>query len=582
MKLKKYLAIMLLAATTTGFLSSCSDNDSDQQAPRLFRPVASLVASNNTIIATWDNISGATQYDLILYRVTGTDDAGENIYEAVKTASCESSPYTFEDLAWDEKYRVEISCSGTNIASKTYTTSDVNVAYATSLKSVKTIENAARVTWDLSGVEIKAIVATPEDGSDPIIQKISSSEYQEGSIDIFGLDPSTKYTFAAYSDSENFANSTYAGKITGTTSKPIDFDEAYGAGMWLDIRDYDEKEAKDTLKTTEFWEQVTDGMTIILRGDFDYKVNNQLNGGKNIDRSVRFVTASTLGSNARFVSSGGLTLAKGASVEFLEFKNVDFISDKALPDGGNEIATNTEKGFGGRQVFNENGTGTTLKKLTFDGCRIEGYRAAVRLQGNGDDVNSITFKNCIINGIGDQGVITTNNKAQDLQNVTIKNTTITNIVMLCDIRKTKGDLAFSIENCTFCYAPIEITANANTPLLRFLGNANTINLTVANTLFGPSMYTGGGGSAVTTYKAGEKGSIFLVPGDATLASVSKSFKTNFAWTEVGAGETAKTYPLDGLQELSMDETGLWSAPADGEFKIIANIGEEGIGDARWN
>lgn len=577
MKLKNILAIMLLAATTTGFLSSCSDKATDSQAPRLFRPVASLVTSNNTVTASWDNISGATQYNLTLYRVTGQDETGENIYEAVTSGSCESSPYTFEDLAWDEKYRVEISCAGNNIESKTYTTSDVNVAYPTSLKSSpKTIDNAARITWDLKGEQIKAIVATPEGEGDPVVVTLTDAQYEAGQIDVMGLKAGTKYIFTAYSDKEELSNSTYVGKVTATTSKPIDFDEAYGAGKWLDIREYDENMAKDTLKTPEFWEQVSDGMTIILRGDFDYKVNNS----QPFDKSVRFVTASTLGNNARFISSGGLTLAKGVNIDFIEFVNVDFISDKAMPGGVNEIATNTDKGFGGRQVFNINGTNSTLKKISFKGCKIEGYRAMVRAQAATDGVQEIEVDNCIINGIGDQGVFTTNNKAADFQKITLKNSTITNIVMLCDLRSSKGDLEFNIENCTFCYAPIETTANANTPMFRINGNKNTVKLNVQNTLFGPSMYTGGGGASITTYKAGEKGSIFLNGSETTLASVSKSFKTNFTWTEVGANLT--TYPLDGLQELSVDETGLWSAPASGEFKLITSVGEDGIGDPRWS
>ena len=639
MKLKNYMAIMLLAATTTGLLSSCSDDDNLGDAPRLFRPVASLVTSNNTITASWDNIAGATQYNLTLYRVTGTDEAGENTYETVKTATCESSPYTFDDLAWDEKYKVDIACAGANVSSKTYTTNDVNVSYPTTLKSVKTIDNAARVTWDNGKKEeaspepsedetactggctcegcgqgenctctncqcpnckpteeettpaepeegttpevtvIKAIVAIPVDGGgERVVKTINSATFEQGQTDIIGLSPQTKYYFVAYTtnDENEFNNSTYAGRLSGTTSTPKDFDTEYGAGMWLDIRGYDEKQAKDTLKTDEFWAQVSDGMTIILRGDFDYKVNNS----HPIDKSVRFVTASTLGSNARFVSSGGLTLAKNVTVDFLEFVNVDFISDKALPGGGNEIATNTDKGFGGRQVFNINGTGSTLKKLSFKGSKIEGYRAVVRAQAATDGIQEIVVDKCIINGIGDQGVFTTNNKAADFQKVTLKNSTITNIVMLCDFRGSKGNLDLNIQNCTFCYAPIETTANANTPLMRINGNSNTVTINVENTLFGPSMYTGGGGSAITTYKAGEKGSIFLNPSETTLASVAKSFKTNFGWTEVGANLT--TYPLDGLQELNFDENALWSAPSKGEFKVIGNIGEDGIGDPRWN
>lgn len=572
MKLQKYLAIMLLAVTTLGSMSSCSDDDDFGNAPRLFRPVASLETNKNTITATWDNIKGATKYDLKLFRVTGTDEAGENVYEECAEASCESSPYTFNDLAWDEKYRLEISCTGDESYSKVYTTNDVNVPYATKLKGVKLIDNAARITWDEGGNVIKAIVATPEDGSEPVVRAISEREYTEGTVDIVGLTPSMKYAFCAYNDGENFANSTYEGKLTGTTSKPIDFDAEYGAGMYLDIRDYPDEFAVDTLKSEKFWAAVQDGMTIILRGDFDYKVNNS----QPITKSVRFVTASTLGGNARLVSSGGMTLAKGVDVGFIEFNNVDLYSDKAIDGGGYEVATNTDKGFGGRQVFNINGVKCTLGELRFIGCHIEGYRAVVRAQSDGDNITKILFDNCIINGIGDQGVLTTNNKSCDWKEVSFNNCTITNIVMLCDFRSTTNQLTMNINNCTFCYAPMETTANANTPMFRF--NNNAVVLNISNTLFGPSMYSGGSGSKIETYKAGEKGSIFLNGANA-LVSASRSFKTNFDWTPIGTD--GKTYPIDNLQSLGFNENALWSNPAGGEFRIIGNIGEDGIGDSRW-
>lgn len=563
---------MLLAVTTLGSMSSCSDDDDFGNAPRLFRPVASLETNKNTITATWDNIKGATKYDLKLFRVTGTDEAGENVYEECAEASCESSPYTFNDLAWDEKYRLEISCTGDESYSKVYTTNDVNVPYATKLKGVKLIDNAARITWDEGGNVIKAIVATPEDGSEPVVRAISEREYTEGTVDIVGLTPSMKYTFCAYNDGENFANSTYEGKLTGTTSKPIDFDAEYGAGMYLDIRDYPDEFAVDTLKSEKFWAAVQDGMTIILRGDFDYKVNNS----QPITKSVRFVTASTLGGNARLVSSGGMTLAKGVDVGFIEFNNVDLYSDKAIDGGGYEVATNTDKGFGGRQVFNINGVKCTLGELRFIGCHIEGYRAVVRAQSDGDNITKILFDNCIINGIGDQGVLTTNNKSCDWKEVSFNNCTITNIVMLCDFRSTTNQLTMNINNCTFCYAPMETTANANTPMFRF--NNNAVVLNISNTLFGPSMYSGGSGSKIETYKAGEKGSIFLNGANA-LVSASRSFKTNFDWTPIGTD--GKTYPIDNLQSLGFNENALWSNPAGGEFRIIGNIGEDGIGDSRW-
>lgn len=574
MKIKKYITMILLAFTASSTFIGCDDDDFTNDAPRLFRPVASLEVQNNNIITTWENIKGATEYQLQLYRVIDTDDAGQNTYELYTEASCERSPYTFEGLNWDEKYMVKIKCIGTNKESEMYTTTDINVTYISKIKSLKLIDNAARLTWETGGSVIKLVKAVPAtEGLETIIKEVSEEEYINGSVDIPGLVSETSYTVYAYSSVEEQSNATYAGKITGKTTVPMDFDALFGAGKWIDIRSYDEVKAVDTLKTKEFWQQVTDGMTIILRGDFDYKVNNSIQ----FDRSVTFRTAATLGGNARFISSGGLQCSKNVTIDKIAFENVDFYSDMALPGGGKEVATTDDKGFGGRQVFNENGTNSTIKELIFKGCHIEGYRAIVRAQADSDNITSLLFDGCTINGVGDQGMITTNNKKADWRNVTFRDCTITNIVMLGDLRSTAEQLTLNIENCTFCYAPIETTANANTPLFRCDKNAVIIN--ISKTLFGPSMASeGSAGSKIKTYTAGTAGSIFL-NASAALVSASQSYKTDFKWTEIG--ETKVTYPIDGLIGLSMSENDLWSTPAKGDYKVIGNIGESGIGASKW-
>jgi len=571
MKLNKIFAISLLATLTIGGMSSCSDDDNLGEAPRLFRPVASLETNNNTIKCMWDNINGATAYKLTLYRVAATDEIGENTYEELTTVTCEGSPYTFTDLAWDEKYHVGISCSNDSKSSGVYTTDDVNVNYISCLAGSKLIDNAARISWKTDGDVIKAIKAVPVGGGDAITVVVKTDEYEKGFKDIYGLNPETAYTFYTYKDAETYNNDTYAGKVTGSTKASVDFNEKYGAGKWIDIRDWDLTSHADTLQKPEFWALIEDGMTVILRGDQQYKVNNSIA----FNRSVTFITGPTLGANAQFVSSGGLTCAKGATIEKLKFEDIDFISDKALNDKSYAIAACTDKGFGGRQVFNNNGTSSTVNELIFKNCSMTGYRAVVRAQDKSDAIHSITMKGCVINGIGDQGVVTTTNKAADWKTVTFEDCTITNIVMLCDLRATVEPVTMNITNCTFCYAPIETTANANTPLFRFGSNSGTLN--IQNTLFGPSMQTtGSSGDALVTYNAGTAGSIFL-NGTEVLVNVSKSFKTNFPWAVINE----KTYPVDGLSELSMDEVKLWQAPADGDFKIIGNIGESGVGDNRW-
>lgn len=574
MKIKKYITMILLATLASSIFFGCDDDDLVTEAPRLFRPVSTLDVQKNTIVVTWENIKGATSYELELYKVISTDDAGVNTYEKYAEATAESSPYTFKDLNWDEKYMVKIKCKGDTKESEQYETSNVSVTYISKIKRMKLIDNAARLTWDEGGSTIKVIKAVPAtEGLEPIIKEVSEEEYANGSADIFGLVPETSYTMYLYSSLEEQNNSTYAGKISGSTTATVDFDTLFGIGNWLDIREYDEKEAADTLKTSKFWEQVKDGMTIILRGDFEYKVSNEIK----FDRSVTFRTASTLGGNARFISSSGLQCAKNATVDKIKFENVDFYSDKALPGGGKEVATTDDKGFGGRQVFNENGTNSTVNELIFKGCHIEGYRALVRVQTDKDNISNLTFEECTINGIGDQGVVTTNNKKANWENITFKDCTITNVVMLGDLRAAAGNLTVNVDNCTICYAPIETTANANTPLFRFEKNAVALNIN--KTLFGPSMATvDSKGDKIKTSTAGTAGSIFINGANA-LINTSHSFKTNFTWAALG--ENGTIYPLEGLNELSFNEKELWSEPQKGDFKIIGNIGDSGIGASKW-
>lgn len=573
MKIKKYIAMMFLALTASYTFTACDDDDTLGEAPRLFRPVASLESQSNTIVVTWENIKGATNYDLDLYRVTGTDKTtGESIYEFYTKASCESSPYTFEDLNWDEKYMVKIKCNSANKESEEYKTSEASVNYISKITSSKSIDNATRISWDEGGTTIKVIkVVTDEEGVEPRLVPVSESQYEEGYVDIYDLTPATQYTFYAYSDKEVLNNSTYAGKISGKTSTAANFDELFGEGNWIDLRNHSDEEAESILSDSEFWKQTTENMGIILKGNFDYKMN-----GASFDKSITFMTGPTLGSNARIVLQSAIGIGKGVTIDKIQFMNVDIYSKSAIEikDGKTFVEYNTAKGFGGMQIINVNGTGSTVNKLLFQGCRLEGYRGVVRGQADSDNFINVTFDGCTINGIGDQGVVTSNNKKGDWRTVTFNDCTITNIVMLCDFRSSAGELTLDITNCTFCYAPIETTANANTPLFRLSKNA--VKMNISKTLFGPSMVTvKSEGNDVTTYTAGEKGSIFT---DASAAqiNVSQSFKTNFEWTSIND----KTYPIDGLLELKFDEKALWQAPDKGDYKVVGAI-ESGIGASKW-
>lgn len=575
MKFNKIIAMSLLAATTLA-VTSCKEDDDNNSTSRLFRPIASASATANDLLVTWKAITGTTEYALELYSIA-TDGSGNNTYKLLQEVRTPNITYTFKGLEWDQKYMVKIKGTNGSMQSEYYQTNDVTITYPTILSKVKTIDQAARLSWDATSTDtIRAIRVFKADGNDALQTIIlSKNDYAAGEYDIYSLESQTAYLFKVYSDKEIFDNSTYKGSMTATTSAVVDFNVKYN-GNYLDIRNWDEDEAKDTLKSAEFQAMLKEGMTVILRGGQEYKVNNTVL----FDKSVSFVTGPTLGENAKFISSGGMGLVKGkdANVAKLEFTDIDIYSDKAL--GDLPVETCTEKGFGGRQVFNENGTKSTLDSIVFKNCHIEGFRAVVRAQAATDNIHHIYFDECTINGIGDQGVVTTTNKAADFQSVTFKNCTVTNIVMLCDLRATAGALNLNIRNSTFCYAPIETKANANTPLLRFNGNSNEVTINIEKTLFGPSMQTENcDGETIHTYSAGTNGSIFL-NGDFA-ANVRSSFRTNFEWTSIGEGEAAKTYGISGIESLGMDENALWQEPAKGNFKIKATLTEPELGAKKW-
>ena len=573
MKYNKYILSMLFAATVGTTMVSCSDDDNLGDAPRLFRPIASATVNSNALKVEWDKIQGATSYELELGLVTSTDEDGTNHLKVIKKATTEDDTYTFDDLGWDEKYGVRIKCIGDNKESEYYEVKAQSINYPTKVSGAKAIDNAARVSWDEGGQKIKYVMACPAEDAenhDTISVKVSDADYAQGYVDIYGLQPETSYTFKTYDSSSDFNNTTYAGKTTATTKASVNFDEKYGEGMWLDTRNWDAKEAKDTLKTAEFWNMVKDGMTIILRGEQEYKINNSIS----LDRNVTFITGMTLGGNAQFTFSGGMNVKKGVNIDKVKFESIDMISDKQADKDA--FLAGTDKSFGGRQVINVSGTGSTISELIFNDCYIRGFRGVVRGQKNSDNFLNITFKGCTIDGVGDQGVVTIADKGGDFRNVTFDDCTITNIIMLCDLRKTAQAPTVNVNNCTFCYAPMETTANANTPLFRFATNA--ANLNINNSIFGPSMATdGSAGAKLQLYTPGAKGSV-LLNGESTVLSVAGSYKTNFAYTPIGAD--AKTYGIEGLIDFKGSETDLWTNPAKGEFKFNANLDSE-AGASKW-
>ena len=575
--------MLLLIAATTGAVTlvSCSDDDLPA-ADGLFRPVISesdnithgLTDDNIPyMVLKWDNYTTANQYLVKIEAQDGSD---------TRELTTEDITCRFDDLQYDKEYNISLQSfnTQTKLSSKPYTLTTTTLDYPTALSTpgaTDIIDTQARIKW-AEGTNYTQLKFY-HDSDDELIcdTTVTDAINLVGELIIKGLNPKTSYRVEAYVDGA------YRGKKKFTTVASENYE-----GVVFDLREMDDSEGSKYITTDQLAIDVAENpdqdITYVLTGGLEYRIS----GGTKIPKTtgkVKFVTGLTLAGNAIFRQTGGWAINAGEDVEALEFEKIDIISDKAQEGGGYEIATNTDKGFGGRQVFNINGVKATLSNLTFKSCSMTGFRALVRGQGDGDNVSNITLDDCVINGIGDQGVFTTTNKDEDWKSITMRNCTVTNIVMLCDLRKTTGTLKFTIENCTFCYAPIETTANANTPMFR-LGSGN-VDLSVKTTLFGPSLATeNSGGSKLITYTAGVAGSIFLSGTPANL-DVQDSYKTNFTWTDrntTGEGDPLVN-PLDGLVDLPLSETQLWKDPSKSVFTIIGSasgVDFKILGDARWH
>lgn len=570
---KIFKTLLLFAAVTTGMgtFTSCSSDKDLPKADALFRPI---INTNDNLelgltesfvpymIVKWDNYTDANQYTVKVVPVDAS--------VAAKEVTTSELTCRFDGLEYDKEYFVYISSANTNtgLSSKEFTITATTPDYPTQLKTptvTDIIDTQVRIKWgDTSYSSLKIY----KDSNDSLVTDTIVSDDINAAKEIIlkGLKQKTTYRVEAYVDNS------YQGKKRFTTVASENYN-----GVVFDLREMDEATAKSYISTAQIATDVeaNSGKDIVyvLSGGTTYKIA----GGTAIpatENSVKFVTGLTLSGNAKFVSGGGFAIAKGANVKSIEFEKIDFISDKFAD--ADAIAKSSDKSFGGRQVFNINGVKSTLSNISFKNCSMQGYRAVVRSQADGDNITNVTLEDCLINGIGDQAVLTTTNKKGGWEKVVIKNCTFTNIVMLCDFRsatvKNNLPMDMTIENCTFCYAPME-AANANTPLFR-VGDNTTI--TVKNTLFGPAM------ASVKPFTASTTGSVF-VTGNPTV-SVEQSYKTDFAWTSIGEGEAATIYPLEGLAELGLSESALWSAPANGNFTIIGKVSGidfSKLGDSRW-
>ena len=313
-----------------------------------------------------------------------------------------------------------------------------------------------------------------------------------------------------------------------------------------------------------------------------------ISGSCKIDLQITSDEITGIGAGAFFgkIESGTITVGEGEDAIEVDPDNVNITIDNESDSSGETEAkilileANTDystikgslneydgiKGTAKSIILNVDETIVLNRSFSFESITLDGGQTeqesketpiGINLSSSRDDI-TITIKDSVIKNFG--YAITSNKANGSGETGTVDS----------------GSLTLNIENSTFCYAPLETNANTNTPLFRF--GSNNVTLTITASLFGPSMASEESkGSNALVYTAGTVGSIFLNASKATV-NASRSFKTDFGWW---ADDKGTTYPIDGLQDLGMSEIELWQSPSTGDFKVIGNVGEAGIGDPRW-
>ena len=255
-----------------------------------------------------------------------------------------------------------------------------------------------------------------------------------------------------------------------------------------------------------------------------------------------------------------MTAVTGSEIAAIEFEKIDFYAGK----GAEDVKACTDNKFGSKQVFNlADGIAATIGRISFKSCSMNYYRALVRAQdgsSNKKEFGEVVFDDCVMNGVGDQGIVTTSNKAGDsFGTVTFNNCTITNINVIADFRQNAAqNPVINFTNCTLSYAPLETGQMLN------LGST-AITINVQKTLIGPAM------KAKAPWQAGATGK--MINASKATVNVESSYMTTYEWVAENI--------FEGIKDAKQTETELWKAPATGDFSIIGKLEETGIGDLRW-
>ena len=553
MNLLKLMTVGCLLSCFSGLMTSCSDDD-DAGSKVLLRPVTAREIVQNKAYLSWKSVEGATEYIVEVYKVV---DKGEELYKTETVPGDRSSCVI--DLDWEENYKFKVKCEGNGRLSGYWETEVTGVLYrplSIELGEARTIDAQALISWMPNDtVVITALTAVPMgletvNSQDIKVYNVSSEEYLAGSKIIDDLTPETSYRVSLYSGEEQNSD-TYQARIEVKTAVTENLDEDYGTANRIDLRN----EAFDPDYFNKLdWNSLAEGTTFVLPAGKTYV----LNSGETViefAHSVHFVTPQTLEDYPTFSFDNAFRIVEGGVVDKVTFKRINLRASKSL----SEVADNS---LSGKQVICPESDVFLINTIDFTNCYIENFRSIVRSKKATGNVGAIAFKECTINAIGNQGIVSTDGKNGNyINDVSFDECTITNICGIADLRNSSSGKSISITNTTFCYAPME-----NSFLFRV---DPSIAVKIENCVFGGSMKIDG---KLPKFNELGSGGQDDYTGVYPFSSVN-SFQAN--------DRTSSKGNL-GLSDSKMSTTTLFTAPGTNNFKLNELFtGCSSVGASKW-
>lgn len=553
MNLLKLMTVGCLLSCFSGLMTSCSDDD-DAGSKVLLRPVTAMEIVQNKAYLSWKSVEGATEYIVEVYKVV---DKGEELYKTETVPGDRSSCVI--DLDWEENYKFKVKCEGNGRLSGYWETEVTGVLYrplSIELGEARTIDTQALISWMPNDtVVITALTAVPMgletvNSQDIKVYNVSSEEYLAGSKIIDDLTPETSYRVSFYSGDEQ-SSDTYQARIEVKTTVTENLDEDYGTANRIDLRN----EAFDPDYFNKLdWNSLAEGTTFVLPAGKTYV----LNSGETViefAHSVHFVTPQTLEDYPTFSFDNAFRIVEGGVVDKVTFKRINLRASKSL----SEVADNS---LSGKQVICPESDVFLINTIDFTNCYIENFRSIVRSKKATGNVGAIAFKECTINAIGNQGIVSTDGKNGNyINDVSFDECTITNICGIADLRNSSSGKSISITNTTFCYAPME-----NSFLFRV---DPSIAVKIENCVFGGSMKIDG---KLPKFNELGSGGQDDYTGVYPFSSVN-SFQANDRTSSKGSL---------GLSDSKMSTTTLFTAPGTNNFKLNELFtGCSSVGASKW-